>query len=180
MDTSSKKQNIILTGFMGTGKTTVGKLLAEMLAYDFVDTDAMIESAYGLTIPQIFEQFDEPTFRQMERDIALALGEQTGLVISTGGQMMLHMANVAALAGNGRIICLTATPETVMARVMGDGVAERPLLAVPNPQQRIRDLLDERRPKYQQFSQIATDDVAPQVVAQQIIELLEEQEIGDY
>ena len=99
MNTSSKKQNIILTGFMGTGKTTVGKLLAEMMAYEFVDTDALIESAYGLTIPQIFAQFDEPTFRQMERDIALALAEQTGLVISTGGQMMLHAANVAALGG---------------------------------------------------------------------------------
>ena len=168
--------NVILTGFMGTGKTIVGKLLADLLDYDFVDTDALIEAGYGQSIPQIFAEFGEPAFRQMERDVAQALAEHMGLVISTGGQMMLHAANVAALGQNGRIFCLTATPETILARVTGDGVAERPLLAVPNPQQRILDLLGQRREKYQQFPQIATDNREPQDVAQQIIELLGDKE----
>ena len=168
MNTSFKKQNIILTGFMGTGKTTVGKLLAGLLNYAFVDTDVLVEASDGRSIPKIFAESGEAAFRQMEQEIARALAEQTGLVVSTGGRMMLDPANVAALGENGRILCLTATPETILARVLADGVGERPLLAVPDPHQRIQDLLEERREKYQQFPQIITDNLTPQEIAHKI------------
>ncbi|MCB8945717.1 MAG: shikimate kinase [Ardenticatenaceae bacterium] len=178
MDSSSQKKNIILTGFMGTGKTTVARLLAARLNYAFVDTDVRIEAQYGRSIPQIFAEWGEAAFRQMERETAQALAAERGLVIATGGRMMLDPANVAVLGGNGRIYCLTASPETILARVMRDGVVERPLLAVPNPRQRILDLLTERREKYAQFRQIPTDNCTPQEVAQNILNLLDK-ETGD-
>jgi shikimate kinase len=92
--------------------------------------------------------------------------------------MMLDSANVAALGTNGRIFCLTATPKTIITRVMRGGAGKRPLLAVPNPQQRILDLLTERRSKYQQFPQITTDALTPQDITHKILNLLD-LEIGD-
>ena len=82
-------QNIIFTGFMGTGKTTVGKMLAEKLGREFIDTDDLIEERQGLSIPEIFDQLGEAAFRKMEAEIAKELGQSKGLVISTGGRLML-------------------------------------------------------------------------------------------
>ncbi len=171
MNLTKKKQNIILTGFMGTGKTTVGRLLADALGFEFVDTDVAIEARNGRSIATIFAELGEAAFRQMERALAQELSQKEGLVISTGGRMMLDPENVAALQGNGRIICLTATPENILARVQhGEKLRERPLLNVPNPLQRIIDLLQERREQYQQFPQINTDGKTPHEVAQTILE----------
>jgi shikimate kinase len=170
---TKKKQNIILTGFMGTGKTTVGRLLAERLAYEFVDTDVAIEMRNGRSISTIFSDLGEAAFRQMERELAQELSQKEGLVISTGGRMMLDPENVQALAANGRIVCLTATPENILARVQHDEkLMERPLLNVPNPRQRIIDLLQERQMQYQQFSQIVTDNKTPNEVLQMIVDTL--------
>ena len=173
MDRLFKKQKIILTGFMGTGKTTVGKLLADLFDYSFVDTDHLIEARYGRSIPQIFAEFGEAAFRQMERDIAQELADQGSLVIATGGRMMLDPANVATLGRNGRVFCLTATPEDILARISQDGLQERPLLTGPNPRQRIAELLQERQVKYQQFPQIMTSGKTPAAVAQHLVELLQ-------
>lgn len=157
---------------MGTGKTTVGKLLAELLDYSFVDTDDLIEARYGRSIPQIFADLGEATFRQMERDMARELADQNGLVIATGGRMMLDPANVEALGRNGRVFCLMATPEEIFTRVSQDGSRERPLLAGPNPVRRVVELLQERHDKYQQFPQIKTSGKKPAEVAGYLVQLL--------
>ena len=176
----SKKENIILTGFMGTGKTTVGRLLAELLDYSFVDTDDLIEARYGRSIPQIFAEAGEATFRQMERDIAQELAERECLVIATGGRLMLDPANVKALGRNGRVFCLVAAPEEIVARLARDNSRERPLLSVPNSDKRILELLEERSHKYQQFPQVTTDGQKPIDIAHHLVTLVRAVQSGEY
>ena len=147
--------NIILTGFMGTGKTTVGKLLAQRLAYKFVDTDVIIEGRVGRSIAEIFAELGETAFRQMEAEVALELANRDELVISTGGRFMLYDGNVTALGENGRIFCLTASPIEILSRVQKDG-STRPLLSGGNPLDRIIAILQEREEKYSQFEQVVT------------------------
>jgi 3-dehydroquinate synthase len=166
-------QNIILTGFMGTGKTTVGKLLAEKLGREFIDTDQLIEERQGLSIPEIFDQLGESAFRQMEADIARELGQREGLVISTGGRLMLDPANVAALSARGRVFCLVATPQEILSRIEGDTDHHRPLLDVPNPGEQVVELLQERQKGYQRFLKMSTDDTHPIDITDNLIDLLE-------
>jgi len=161
--------NIILTGFMGTGKTTVGKLLAQRLKYEFVDTDVFIEGRAGRSIAEIFAELGEAAFRQMETEAALELANRDELVISTGGGLMLDDGNVAALGENGRIFCLTATPNEILARIQKDGET-RPLLADENPLERIMAILQERKEKYSQFEQIDTSGKTLMQIADTIME----------
>ena len=157
--TRSDSRNIVLTGFMGTGKTTVGRLLAEQLGYEFVDTDQLIEERHG-KIAEIFRSRGEEAFRQIERELAAELAARDRLVISTGGRLMLDPHNVASLSRNGRVFCLVATPDEIFDRVTKDESAiERPLLSVPDPRQRIVELLAERSPDYRRFAQLTTDTV---------------------
>ena len=163
--TRTDARNIVLTGFMGTGKTTVGRLLAEHLGYEFVDTDQLIEERHG-KIPEIFRSRGEEAFRQIERELAAELATRDRLVISTGGRMMLDPHNVASLTRNGRVFCLVATPDEIFDRVTKDESAtERPLLSVPDPRQRIVELLAERSPDYRRFAQLTTDTVDADAVA---------------
>ena len=163
------QKNIILTGFMGTGKTTVGRLLAAELGYQFVDTDVIIEERHG-PIPTIFAEQGEAVFRQMERAVAAELAQQQGVVIATGGRLMLDPENARLLGGSGSVFCLTATPDEILARVLTDEKRiERPLLKVPNPAQRIRDLLTERQAAYNQFPQIPTSNTTPTQIATNLI-----------
>jgi len=166
--------NLILTGFMGTGKTTVGRLVAEKLGREFVDTDSVIEERHG-PIHEIFEQHGETAFRDFERDLARELGQRSGLVIATGGRMLLDPDNFRALSRNGRIFCLVATPEEIYDRVTRDpsGV-NRPLLEVADPKQRIVELLDERALDYERFPQLRTDHIEPEVIAQELADLWSE------
>jgi shikimate kinase len=165
------EQNLVLTGFMGTGKTPVGKVLAEKLAMECVDTDAEIEARHG-PIPEIFTEHGEDAFRQFEREMAAELGERSGLVIATGGKMMLEPTNVDALGRHGVIFCLVAAPDEILARVTRKpGWTERPLLAAHDPRQRIVDLLTERTDGYAQFTQITTDDASPDAIADEIVDL---------
>jgi 3-dehydroquinate synthase len=160
--------HVVLTGFMGTGKTTVGRLLADDLGFEFVDTDQLIEQRHG-PIPDIFARRGEEGFREIERSIAAELATKTGLVISTGGRMMLDPANVRALSANGRVFCLVATPEEVFERVTNDpSRVERPLLQVPDPRQRIVELMSERDRQYRRFPQLVTDAMTPQDVARDL------------
>ncbi len=163
--TQSESPNIVLTGFMGTGKTTVGRLLAEQLGYEFVDTDQLIEERHG-KIAEIFRLRGEQAFRQIERELAAELAARDRLVISTGGRLMLDPHNVASLSRNGRVFCLVATPDEIFDRVTKDesGV-ERPLLSVADPRQRIVELLAERSPAYRRFAQLTTDTVSAETVA---------------
>jgi len=160
--------NVVLTGFMGTGKTTVGRLLAGDLGYEFVDTDALIERRHG-PIAALFASRGEAAFRAIEREVAAELAGRRRLVVATGGRMLLDPANVRALSANGRILCLVATPDEVFERVAGDrSPVERPLLAVPDPRRRIVELMSERDPAYRRFPQLVTDALAPAAVAHDV------------
>jgi shikimate kinase/3-dehydroquinate synthase len=167
-----EKKNIILTGFMGTGKTTVGRLLATQLGREFVDTDELIQVRHGRSIPEIFVEFGEMAFRQMEAEIVQELAEREELVISTGGRLMLDPANVAALSRNGRVFCLVATPEEILARLKDDKEHPRPLLEVPNPGERIVELLQQRQEGYQRFPQVMTNEKIPTEVTGYLVDFI--------
>lgn len=161
---------MVLTGFMGTGKTTVGRLLADRLGYEFVDTDGIIERRHG-PIPAIFAERGEETFRAIERQVAAELGERQGLVISTGGRMLLDPVNERALSANGDVFCLAASVDEIWRRV-GRTCADRPLLAGADPRQRIVELLAERQAGYAEFRQVTTDGRQPAMIAAEIAGLL--------
>ncbi len=169
----SDQDNIIFTGFMGTGKTTIGKLLAKKLGREFIDTDDLIEERQGLTIPEIFEQLGEPAFRTMEAEIANELGQSKGLVISTGGRLMLDPANVEALSATGRVFCLVATPQEILSRIEGDADHHRPLLDVPNPGEQIVELLQERKKGYQRFLKMTTDEQDPGDITANLLDFMQ-------
>jgi len=140
--------NIALIGFMGTGKTTVGKRLARALRMRFVDTDYIIEERAGIKISEIFSSFGEPYFRELERNVIAEISARDGLVISAGGGAVLNPENIRNLKRHGKIVCLTARPEAIYARIKHE--THRPLLNVPNPSARIRELLNARAPYYAQ------------------------------
>ncbi|MGI9607737.1 MAG: shikimate kinase [Acidimicrobiales bacterium] len=161
--------NIVLTGFMGTGKSSVGRRIAEKLGREFVDTDELIEDRHG-PITGIFATRGEDVFREMERGLAYELADRDGLVISTGGRMMLDPDNVEALARDGQIFCLVATTDEILDRVRSDSSRpERPLLQVADPRARIDELLAERERGYAEFRQVVTtgqsiDDVVAELM----------------
>jgi len=156
---------------MGTGKTTVGKLLAEKLNYTFVDTDHLIEEKCGLSIPDYFKKCGEKNFRLQETEIAKELSRRSSLIIGTGGGMMINPANVRLLEKSGHIYCLTATTEEIFQRVSQDQGTSRPLLAGNDPMKRITTLLEERKESYRKFTQINTTGKQPEEIAEEIIHL---------
>jgi shikimate kinase len=163
--------NLVLTGFMGTGKTTVGRELAFKLGMGFVDTDELIESRHG-PIAVIFEEQGEAAFREMERAIASELGQRRGLVVATGGRMILDPVGYTELSRYGRIFCLVATPDEIYRRVTIDPLRQdRPLLKVDDPRERIIELMAERQDDYARFPQVFTDNRDPGAIADEVAEL---------
>jgi shikimate kinase len=170
---TAARRNVVLTGFMGTGKTTVGRLLADRLGYEFVDTDEIIEEREG-PIPEIFRERGEGEFRRLEREVADALADRDGLIVSTGGRLMVDPVNSARLGATGDVFCLTASVDTILARVTADdAMSERPLLAAGDARDRITDLLAERADAYSQFTQIDTDSRAPEAAVDEILAALQ-------
>lgn len=162
------EQRVVLTGFMGTGKSTVGRLLAERLGYEFVDTDEAIEASHG-PIPEIFEKQGEAGFRRIEHELTERLARRLGVVVSTGGGLMVDPAN-ASLLGNppARVFCLVASPDTILARV-AESSTERPLLAERDQRGTIDDLLASRADAYGRFEQVDTEGRTPDDVADEIV-----------
>ena len=161
-------RNITLVGFMGTGKTTVGRILAERLGYTFVDVDHEIEMEQGVTISHIFSELGEPYFRMLERDMIKALSRQEGLIISAGGGAVLDTRNVDDLGRSGPVVCLSAKPDEILKRV--GGTETRPLLQVPDPLTKITEMLEARAPFYARADcTIDTSGLSPQEVAGIII-----------
>lgn len=152
---------------MGTGKSTVGRALAELLQLEFVDTDHLIEADHG-PIPVIFAEQGEAAFRAIERDVAAELAARNGLVIATGGRLLLDPANADALAATGNVFCLHAPVEVILERVLSDGTAHRPLLDGDDPAGRVRALLSERTEAYGQFEQVDTVGRTPAAIAAEI------------
>jgi shikimate kinase len=138
--------NLVLVGFMGTGKSAVGRRTARALGRELVDMDSVIESREGRTIPEIFRDSGEPHFRALERTLVGELAARRNLVISCGGGIVLNPDNVADFARTGVVVCLTASPEVILRRVAHD--ANRPLLQAPDREARVRELLAKRKPLY--------------------------------
>jgi 3-dehydroquinate synthase len=164
--------NIVLTGFMGTGKTAVGRQVAQRLGRPFVDMDAVIEQRAGKRIAEIFAALGEPAFRQMEAELCRELADRRGLVISTGGGALVPTANRLALAASSLLVCLTAPPELVLERLAA--TADRPLLAASDRLERIRSLLAERSAAYATIPhQIDTTGLTVEQVVQEVIRMAE-------
>lgn len=140
------RRNIVLMGFMGTGKTTVGMQLAARLGLTFVDMDHRIEERAGKPIARIFAEDGEPQFRRMERELVQELSTRDGLLIGCGGGVVLNPDNVSDYARTGLVVCLTATADIIYQRTAQ--ARHRPLLEEQDRLQRIVDLLEQRRALY--------------------------------
>jgi len=143
-----KKGNIVLCGFMATGKSSVGKKLAEILGLEFVDMDAAIEAEEGVSIPQIFAERGEPVFRELESRMVEKIMNLTGLVVSTGGGTVVNPRNLENLKSCGVVVSLTADIATILRRAGSGG--NRPLLQSEDREERVRELLIKRAPFYAQ------------------------------
>ncbi|MDO9542223.1 MAG: shikimate kinase [Kiritimatiellia bacterium] len=166
--TSTINANVILVGFMGTGKTTVGKLLAQQLKKSFIDMDSIIEERAGKSIGQIFEEDGEPRFREMERALVQELAAKTGLVIAAGGGIVLNPDNISDFNRSGKIICLLASGDEILRRVAGS--TARPLLEKGDKHQRILALMEKRRPLYEAIPcRVNTSGLTPREVAEIIM-----------
>ena len=163
--------NIILTGFMGTGKSAVGRRLAKRLGMEYLDTDELIEEREGSKIYHIFEEKGESYFRKVESAIVREISHLDNCVISTGGGVVLRDENIKILGRNGLIICLTANPEVILKRTERTG--DRPLLNEPGPGKRIEELLRMRRAYYEKadFS-VDTSNLPVEEVIRRIEEVL--------
>lgn len=140
------KKNIVLTGFMGAGKTTVGKRLADALKIPLVDTDDLIEVKAGMKISEIFDRHGEEYFRDLEEKVVEEVSRLRSHVIVTGGGVVLREKNMRNLRRNGVIIYLHASPEVIYRRIKDQ--THRPLLQVEDPEGKIRQLMEFRAPYY--------------------------------
>ncbi len=162
-------KNIVLTGFMGTGKTEVGRALAQLKGLKLIDVDNEIENSEKMTINDIFEEFGEEKFREIETEMIEKVSREENVVISTGGGAVLKQQNMDALKKTGIVICLMATPETILERTGNSD--ERPLLKVEKPLEKINELLQFRRPYYEQADIIInTEEKTPLQIAEEIID----------
>ena len=147
--------NIILIGFMGSGKTTVGRKMAEISGRTFKDTDKLIEEKLGMTIPEIFEKLGEEAFRDAETEVTAEMKDHRNTVSATGGGMPLRPENAANLKAAGRIAFLDVPEEIIYERLKGQ--TGRPLLECEDPEARIRELMKERRGKYTAAADITVE-----------------------
>ena len=142
---------------MGTGKSSVGHLLASQLHFRLVDTDDLIEQQAGRKISEIFAELGEPRFRQLERAVVLGLAGRQRLVIATGGGVGANSDNLAALKKHALVVCLWAAPEFIWQRVRHQ--THRPLLQSPDPLAKIQQLLAAREPFYRQADVLVNTDL---------------------
>lgn len=161
--------NIVLTGFMGTGKSVVGKELAKRLGMSYLSTDELIEKREGTKISAIFQKKGESYFRQVETQIVKEVASLDNHVISAGGGVVLREENVSALKKNGFIVCLSASPEVILQRTANN--RNRPLLEVDDQKKRIKELLKIRKPFYDKAdfsvdtSSLSSKEVVKKIVA---------------
>ena len=149
------KDNIILIGFMGSGKTTVGKKMADICGRSFVDTDMLIEKKLGMSIPEIFEKLGEDAFREAETAVTEEMKGYRNTVFACGGGMPLKEENAANLKAAGRIAFLDAPEEVIIERLKGQ--TGRPLLNCEDPEEKIKELLKERRGRYEASADVIVE-----------------------
>ena len=165
--------NIVLIGFRGTGKSTVGRLLAKRLERDFIDSDKHIEGSTGKTIKRIFEEDGEEGFRKIETDIIAELSKADNKVISAGGGAVLREENVRNLKDNGFLVLLEATPEIIHSRIAKDEktAQQRPSLTDKKPLDEIKHLIEQREHAYKNAadytintSYVSCEDVVNEII----------------
>lgn len=171
------KTNIALIGFMGVGKTAVGKLLAKKLGRKFIEMDALIELKAGKSIPKIFQQDGEIAFRELEIRVTKEVAGGENVVIACGGGIVLNKINIDRLREKGKIVYLTASPKAILKRVASEK-GQRPLLEVDDPALAIRNLLKFRKPFYERAADVTINTAKLDIdaVAEQIIAKLKEDE----
>lgn len=164
-------KNIVLTGFMGAGKSSVGSRLAELLGIEVIDTDNIIEQETEMKISDIFAELGEEHFREVEAVVVEGVSELDGQIIITGGGVVLDKGNIENLRKNGVIVYLHAEPQVLYERVKSE--THRPLLQVENPLQRIEKLLEEREAFYADHDlMVDTTNLSIEEVAEKIIDSL--------
>ena len=171
------KNSIALIGFMGTGKTAAGKLLAQRLGKEFVELDSLIEKKAGKSIPEIFREIGEIGFRELEIDVTRDASAKNNAVIACGGGLVLNRINIDRLRTGCLIVCLTASPSVILKRTSGDHDG-RPLLAVADRLAKIKELLRFRRPFYERAADITinTSKLSLNGVVEKILTAIKEYE----
>ena len=163
--------NIVLIGFMGSGKSTISRALSKVFAMDVIEMDQVIADREGMSISEIFEVHGEEYFRNLETDLLRELQNRKGVVISCGGGVPMRDENVVEMKKNGKVILLTASPETILDRVKNNH--DRPLLENNKNVDFIADLMEKRRSKYEAASDIIiqTDGKSAFEICEEIIQL---------
>jgi shikimate kinase len=173
MSVLSPGQNLVLIGFMGSGKSSVGRELAKRWSFRFVDTDSIIRHRYELSIPDLFAKYGESFFREAEYQTLVRLQGTHRAIIATGGGIVIQPRNLPVLKELGRVVWLCASHDTILRRIGKS--SHRPMLSRGNPEESITRLLSERTPLYRQIAelQIETSGLTHAEVADRIIEGLE-------
>jgi shikimate kinase len=168
MSSTRQLRNIALIGFMGTGKSSVGRLIADQLHFSLIDTDELIESRTGKSVAEIFAGEGEPAFRQHEQKVVAELSARKRAVISTGGGVGASEHNLASLKEHALVVCLWASPEKIWERVRTQ--THRPLLQEADPLAKIRQLLAAREKCYKNADVLLNTEVRSlKEVAQQVL-----------
>lgn len=165
--------NIILCGFMGSGKSTIGKLLARQLNAEFIDLDDYIVEKRGMTISDIFSKYGEENFRKSETQAAKNISKLDNLIVSLGGGTVVNPKNAEILKTSGKIILLYISPETVYQRLKND--KSRPLLQTKDKLKAITDMLEKRMPYYDAAAdyKVNVDGKTKEEVLKEILKIIE-------
>lgn len=171
------KSNVALIGFMGVGKTAVGKILARKLNREFIELDSLIEQKAGKSIDDIFRQAGEVAFRKFEIEVTEEISQRGRVVIACGGGIVLNQINIDRLRQKSVIVYLTASPAVILKRVLSSG-EERPLLKMADKALTIQGLLAFRRPLYERAADIRvnTSKLSDESVAERIVTKLKKDE----
>jgi len=164
--------NIVLIGYRGTGKSVVGKIVAEALGMKYISMDARIVEKAGMPIPEIVDKYGWPGFRDMETEVARELAQNDNIVVDSGGGVIERPENIEALQVNSRIVWLKASVPAIVSRIQGD--TQRPSLTGGKSfTEEVEEVLERRTPKYASAANcdIDTDPLTPQQVADRIVEI---------
>lgn len=163
------QDNIYMIGFMGCGKSTISNYLSKMLALEVIDMDSYLTQKEGMSVNQIFEKYGEQYWRNLETNLIISMKDYQNKVISCGGGVPMREINIEEMKKNGKVILLTADPETILARVKNDN--SRPLLRGKKNTKDIKELMDIRRPKYEAAADIVvnTDNRSIHEIAEEIV-----------
>lgn len=167
------RTNVALVGFMGAGKSTVGRELAARLGKTFVETDTLVERRAGMSVSDVFACYGEPHFRDLESAVVREAAKSHNCVIACGGGVVLREENVAALKASSVLVYLEVSPQSVLSRI-GPQSTVRPLLSGPDRERRVAELMEQRRTSYEAAADVtvATDGLAVEQIVCHVQELL--------